>query len=99
MLATAVVVVLFLARVASKAGFGNFLGRLVLERDDLGDIAAAFDVCAARAVALFAARHLSLPGGNLSQLGVCRVGEGFELIFVTSLTGVAADIVGGLVRR
>ena len=97
-LAATIVVVLFLACMASETAFRDLFARLVLERDNLGDVATTFDVFAARAVTLFAARDLPFPTGRSHQLGVRRVCKGIELIFVTSLTSLCADIVGGLIR-
>jgi hypothetical protein len=60
-LATTIVVMLFLAGMASKAAFGSLFGCLVFERDDLSDVAATFNVCLTRAVTRLAACDLPLP--------------------------------------
>jgi hypothetical protein len=96
---TAAEVVVFLAPgMTTQTGFGDFFRRLVFERDDLRWVA-FFDVRLARTMARLATRHLFFPTAELRELGVGRVREGFELIFVTVFTRVAADEVVRLVRR
>lgn len=67
------VVALFLAGVTCQTGLGSFLRRLVLERNDLGDVSAAFDVRLTWAVTRFASGHLIFPIANLCELRVRSV--------------------------
>ena len=97
-LAAAEVVVLFLAGVTSQTGLGDLFGRFVLERDDLFRVA-FFAVRLAGGVTRLATRHLILPTANLRELRMRRVRERLELIFVTVLARVAADIAVGVARR
>jgi len=91
-LATAEVVVLFSAGVTSQTGLGDLFRRLVLERNDLLRIA-LFAVCLAGTVARLAAGHLVFPTADFYELGVRRVREIFELIFVTIFASLATYIL------
>jgi hypothetical protein len=90
-LAPAEVVSLFLARMAGKAGLRGVFRRLVLERNYLERIAFS-DMVLTRAMTRFTAGDLALPTTNGGKSGVRRVRKGFELIFVTVFTCVAADV-------
>ena len=92
-LATTEVITLFFARVARKTSLRRFFRGLVLERNDLGRIAFG-NMVLTGTVTGFASRYLVFPTANLGKLSVGGMGIGFELIFVTVLAGVAADIIG-----
>jgi len=92
MLTAPKVVVLFSARVAGQTRLRSFFGRLVFERDNLFRIA-LFDVSFTRPVTSLAAGHLPFPATYRCELGMGGMREGFELIFVAILAGLAADIV------
>jgi len=94
--AAAEIVVLLSSRVAGQTGFGGFLGRFILERNDLGRIAFG-QVSFARTMTRFTARDLSFPTRQRGQLEVRSMREVLELIFVTFLASLAAHIV--FVRR
>ena len=89
--ATTKVVPLFLARMAAKTGLSRFFRRFVLERNDLCRIAFCY-VVLTRTMTRFAAGDLALPTANLGQLGVRCMRVCFELILVTVLAGIAADV-------
>ena len=91
-LAAPEVIVLFLPRVTSKTGFGGFLRRLAFKRNDLLGVA-FFDVRFARSMTRFTASHFVIPTADLRELGVRRVRERLELIFVAVFACVAADVV------
>ena len=86
------IVVLFSSSMARQTSFGNLLGRLVLEGDDLLGIA-FFSVGFAGTMTRFATRHLPFPTTDCGKLGMRGVGVGLELILVAVLTGFAADII------
>ena len=92
MFAAPEVVAFLFARVTCQAGLRNFLGGLVLERDDFCRVA-FFGVGFARTVARFAAGDLVFPGVDSGETSVRRVREGFELILVAVFAGVAADVL------
>ena len=85
------VVTFFFARMAGKTGLGNRFGRLVLERDDLCGIA-LFRMCLSRTMACFAACNFVFPGVDTREASVRSMRKRLELIFVTVLAGVAADV-------
>ena len=91
-LATAEVIALFFARVARKTSLGSLLRRFILERNDLGRIAFG-NMVLAGTVTGFATGYLVFPTANFGKLSVRGMGISFELIFVTVLAGVAANIV------
>ena len=91
-LAAPEVIVLFLSRVTRKTGFGGFLRRLAFERNDLFRIT-FFDVRLAWSMTRFTASHFVVPTADLRELGVRRVRESLELIFVAIFAGIAADVV------
>jgi hypothetical protein len=95
MLTPTKVVALFFAGVTTETALGNLLGGLVLERNNLGDIAAAIDVRLAWAVTRFASRDLVFPTTQSGQTGVRGMRVGLELILVARLTGLAADVITG----
>src|SRR5690349_2782251 len=97
-LAAAEVVVLFPAGVTSQTSLGDLFGRFILERDDLFRIA-FFGVRLARTVARLATRHLVLPTANLRELRMRSMRESLELVFVTVLARIAADVAVGVVAR
>lgn len=92
------IVMFFSTRVARETGFGSFFRRFVFERNNLRRIT-LFTVSLARPMARFAAGYLALPTANLGNLGMRGMREGLELIFVAVLTGIAADIIFGLITR
>lgn len=96
MLTTTKVVVFFLARVTGKTSLRDLLRRFVLERSHLRRIA-FFYVSLAGAMASFATGRFSLPTADGGKLGMRSVREGFELILVTVLAGIATDVIFGLV--
>ena len=93
--ATEVIAFIF-ARMAGETRLGNLLGRLVLERNDLRRIA-FFRVGLARPMTRFAACYFVFPTVETAEASVGSMRKGVELIFVTVLAGVAADVV--VVRR
>lgn len=70
----------------------DFLGRLILERDDFCRVA-FFQVCFARSMASFATRYFLFPTADLGETGMRSNREGFELILVTVFAGLAADVI------
>ena len=86
------VVALFFARVTGKTGFGDLFWCLVFERDDLCRVA-FFRVSLSWAMASFAAGYLVLPAVDTREARVRSVREGFELVFVAGIAGVAAGVV------
>jgi len=97
-LAAAEVIVFLSAGVTAQTRLGDFLRRLVLERNDLLRIA-FFDVSLTGTVARLTTRHLLFPTGELDELSVRSVREVFELIFVAIFTNLTADVVSGLRLR
>src|SRR5205085_3364160 len=107
-LAAPVVVVLLTPRVACETGFGDLLGRLMLENAnlevlffDLGRVLPGVNRCVDRinvrlacAVAGLAADYLALPTRFVGELGVGRVREVVELIFVAVATAFRPDVIG-----
>jgi len=91
-LATPEVIVLFPARMAGEASFRDGFGRFILERNDLRRIA-FFGVSFARPVTRFTTRNFSFPTADLCELGMRSMRKSLELIFVTVLAGIAADVV------
>ena len=92
MLSPTEVVPLFFAGVTRQTGLGCFLRAFVLERNDLGRIAFG-NMVLAGTVTRFASRYLVFPTAHLGKLSVRGVGIGFELIFMTVLARIAANIV------
>ena len=86
------VVVLFASGVAGQAGFGDLLGRLVFERDDLCRVAFR-DVLLAWSMTRLTASHLVFPTAQTAEFGVRSRDEVFELIFVTVFAGLASDVL------
>ena len=86
------VVAFFFAGMAGQTGFGNFLRRLVLERDDLGWVT-FLDVGLARAMTRFAPGYFSFPTAYLREIGVRGMRERFELILVAGLASLTADVI------
>ena len=97
-LAAPEVVVLFLARVTGKTGFGNVLGRFAFEGNDLLGIS-LFSVRFTWAMAGFAPSHLIFPAAYVGKLRVGRVRERLELILMAVLTNLTADVIGRLRLR
>jgi hypothetical protein len=64
----------------------------VFERNDLRWIA-FFGMGLTRTMTSFATGDLVFPTADFGEFGVRSVREGFELIFVTRLTGVTANVV------
>ncbi len=85
------IITFLLAGMAGKAGLRNRFGRLVFERDDLCRIA-FLRVSLSRTMARFAACYLVFPGVDSREASVRSVGERLELILVTVLARVAADV-------
>src|SRR5215472_17144756 len=78
---------------AGKTGLRDFLGRFVLEGDDLQRIA-FFQVGLAWSMARLAAGHLPFPAADSPQLRMRGMRIRFEFIFMTVLAGIAPDVVG-----
>ena len=97
-LAAPEVIVLFLSRVTRKTGFGGFLRRLAFERNDLFRIT-FFDVRLAWSMTRFTASHFVVPTADLRELGVRRVRESLELIFVAIFASFTAYVVFSFVCR
>src|ERR1700737_4839804 len=91
--AAAEVVVLFSARMAGKTSLRYCLGRFILERNDLRWIT-FFAVGLAWTVASLTTGYLSFPTTDGGELGMRGMRESFELVFVTVLAGIAADVTG-----
>ena len=91
-LATTKVIALFFAGVTGETRLRDFFRRLVLKRNDLGGIAFG-NVILARTVTSLATRYLIFPTGNIGELRMRRVRKSLELILVTILAGVAADVI------
>jgi hypothetical protein len=92
MLASAEVVVLFLARVALQARFRNFLRPFVLKGDYLCGIAIC-RMSLTRTVTTLTPRHFVLPTAYSHKLSMGSRSEGFELILVAILTAFASDVI------
>ena len=90
------VITFFFARVTGEARFGNRLWRLIFERDDLGRIA-FFEVCLTWTMARFAACYFVFPTFDTGETSVRSMREDFELVLMTVLAGLAADVF--IVRR
>jgi len=86
------VVALFFAGVARKTGFGDLFRRLVGKTDYLGLVAAAIDVGFTRTVTRFTTSDFVFLAADVRERSVSCMRVGLELIFVTGLAGVAADI-------
>ena len=86
------VVAFLFARMTGKTRLGDFLGRLVLERNDFCGVA-FFGVGLSRAMTRFAAGDFVLPGVDGGETSVRRMREGCELIFVASFAGIVADVI------
>src|SRR5689334_7736136 len=90
--AAAEVVVLFATGVAGQAGFGDLLGGLVLERDDLRRVPFR-DVLLAWSMTRLTASHLAFPTRQTAELRVGSRLEVLELILVAVLACLAADVL------
>jgi hypothetical protein len=102
MLAATEIIVFFLTRVASEAGFGDLFCVLVFEGNYLGFVAVGFDVGLAGAMTGFAADDLAFPCLELFEFPVFRVGDTIGLRIVTGGAGFRTDIfarVGRGTRR
>ncbi len=92
MFAASEVVAFLFARMAGKTRLGNFFGRFILERDDLRRVT-FFHVGLAWSMTRFAARHFLFPTADVGETGVGSMRERFELILVTVLASIAADVI------
>jgi hypothetical protein len=86
------IVSLLLASMTPETSLRDLFGRLVLERNDLCGIA-FFGVGLTWPMASFAAGYSVLPATYIDELGVGRVRERLELIFVTILACVTANVI------
>jgi hypothetical protein len=81
---------LSVARLAGRAGLLRFHLRRVL---DLRRLAAAIYVSLARAMTRLTASNFALPVLCVSDFGMDCVRKVLELVFVTELASLAADVV------
>ena len=95
---TTEIVVLLFPGVTGKTSLSNRLGRFVLERNDLRRVA-VFYVRFAGAVTRLTTSNFSLPTADGGEFSMRRVREGFELIFVAILAGIATHVAGVSRRR
>ena len=86
------VVVLFAPGMARQAGFGDLLGRLVLEGDDFLRVA-FLGVGLAWTMTRLATRHLLLPTAKPRELSMRSMRESLELIFMAVFTSFTADVL------
>jgi hypothetical protein len=91
-LTTPEVVALLSTGMAAQTRLGDFLRRFVLERNHLGRIT-FFNVSLPWTVTRFATRHFLFPAFYVCEFCMRCMRKGLELVFVTVLTGIAADIV------
>ena len=92
MLTAPKVVVLFFPGMTAKTSLRDCLGRFFLERNDLRRIAFR-NMVLAWAMARLATRDLALPTADHGKLGMRSMRKGFELILVTILAGLGADVI------
>ena len=93
------VVVLFPAGVTGETSLRSILGVLGLKREDDFFRIAFFRVRLAWSMTRFTAGNASFPTGERCQPRVRSVFEIFELVLVTGLADVAADVIVTLVLR
>jgi len=85
------VVPLFLAGMTAQTGLSRLFRRLILERNDLGDVAFG-DVIFPRTMTGLTAGDFVLPAADLGKLSVGSMRVGFELVFMTVLACVTTDV-------
>ena len=95
---TAEVVAFLFAGMTRKTSLGNLFRRLILETDNLCRIA-FFRVCLAWSMTSFASGYFVTPTTDLGEFRVRSVRKRLELIFMTVLARVAADVIRILLTR
>ena len=86
------IITFLFAGMTRQTSLGDFLRRLILEGDYFRRVT-LFQVGFAGSMASFAARHFVFPTADFGETGVRSKRERFELILVTILTGLAADVI------
>ena len=92
MFAAPEVVAFLFARMAGKTRFGNLYGRFILERDDLRRVT-LFHVRLAWSMTRLTTCNFLFPTADPGETGVGSMRERFELIFVTVLASLAANVI------
>ena len=86
-------IIVLIVGMAGQTRLRGLFRRFALERNDLSRVAAAVYVSLAWTVTLLAAGHFRFPARQSRKLRVLSVGKSFELVFVTELASLAADVV------
>jgi hypothetical protein len=92
------ILVLEIVLVARHATFGDLLGFLFTEAEDLGLVSAAINVGGARTMARFASMPFLSATLRRENFVMCSALNVFELVFVTRLAIVGTDVLRGIPR-